>query len=119
MNEPSNIGLSEQAHSTLARWNEEERFLEQRDAYKFAVAFALSRDAQPPEISDRKNMFGVATIDADGSLASAVRQLGNLSEGDSVYKYIERLATWGVTEIDKIIEKTGNLQVSDLLKDTD
>ncbi len=113
MNEPSNIGLSEEAHSILSRWDEGEHFAEQRDAYKFAVAYALSQNASPPEIK-RKNMYGVSTIDPDGSLAIAARLLSKIPEDESVYKFIERLASWGVCELDKQIQKSGGLDLSEI-----
>jgi len=113
MSEPSNIGLSEEAHAILARWKEEEHFSEQRDAYKFAVAYALSKNITPPDIH-RKNMYGVSTIDPDGTLAIATRMLGGISKDESVYRYIERLASWGVCELDKQIQGGGSIELSEI-----
>lgn len=118
MNEPSNIGLSEEAHSILEQWKEDEHFNEQRDAYKFAVAYALSKNVTPPEIK-RKNMYGVSTIDPDKTLAIATRLLSHISDDESVYKYIERLASWGVCELDKQIQKSGELDLSAILEGDD
>ena len=118
MTEPSNIGLSEEAHAILDRWKEGEHFYEQRDAYKFAVAYALSKNIIPPEIK-RKNMYGVSTIDPDKTLAIATRLLSNVPEDESVYKFIERLASWGICELDKQIQQAGGLDLSEILKGED
>ena len=117
MNEPTNIGLSEEAHAILDRWKDEGHFHEQRDAYKFAVAYALSLQRDPPEIQGKKNMYGVSTIDSDGSLALATKQLSNLKPDESVYRYIERLASWGICRLDKKISEVGELLLEDVFRE--
>lgn len=115
MNEPSNIGLAEDVHSVLEQWVDNGIFREQRDAYKFAVAFALAKKCQPPEYKIQ-NKFGVASIDPDRSLYIATKHLCDIPEDESVYKYIQRLASWGVSELEMVVQETGNIELGELLR---
>ena len=111
--EPTNIGLSELAHTRLRRLKEDGHFGEMVDAYRVAVALALASGVQPPELpGTRSNIFNVGTVDPDRELYTAIKTL--LSTGDiPVYRWAERLAEWGVTELFRRSEL--GLNISDLL----
>ncbi len=97
--EPTNIGLSEDAHALLQRMKEDGHVAEMADAYRLGIALALARGIEPPEVKvPRTTIFGVATIDPHKDIAAAIRALMDL-DGGSVYKMAERLAEWGVREM--------------------
>lgn len=89
------IGLSLDGQARLDRFNGSGYFGELRDAYKFAVGFALAKGVVPPEIQTKKQtMFAIATVDPDGSLATAIRELLPCDEVPP-YRWAERLAEAG------------------------
>ena len=63
-NEPTTIGLSESSHRKLQRLKEDGYFGEMLDAYRFAIALALSQD-EIAERAKRKTIFNVGTLDPD------------------------------------------------------
>lgn len=99
MTEPTNIGLSERAHSKLKRLKEDGHFNEMADAYRFAIALAIAHGVVPPELpAPRANIFGVATIDLRGEIYNAIKALMDTKE-IPVYRWAERLAEWGVDDL--------------------
>lgn len=89
------IGLSLDGQARLDRFKESGYFAELRDAYKFAVGFALAKGVIPAEIqAKRHTMFAIATVDPDGSLATAIRELLPCDEVPP-YRWAERLAETG------------------------
>lgn len=108
------IGLGVNSHLKLERLCEEKHFSEMRDGYRFAVAYALAKGARPGKMeSSRKNMFAIPTIDPDGHLKLAIETLYPL-EDETAYRVAERLADWGVSEIDRLIRQEFK-SISDLL----
>ena len=93
------IGLSEKSHSVLKRLREDGHFSEMADAYRFGIALALAHGVVPEEPPPpRTTIFSVATIDPDREIGSAIKAL--MEVGDvPIYRWAERLAEWGVTEI--------------------
>ena len=114
--EPTNIGLSEGAHNKLRRLQDEGHFSQMADAYRFAIALALSNDVRPIELSGpRSNIFGVATIDPEREIYTAIKSL--IDTGDTpVYRWAERLADWGVQEMASKLED-GQLDLGIILTD--
>lgn len=113
--EPTQIGLSEKSHSLLKRLKEDGYFSEMVDAYRFGIAYGLSKCIEPPEVpSPRVTVFGVTTVDPEGSLAIAIRTLSNDQE-TPVYKIAERLADWGVNELSEM-SRNGSLDVAQIVK---
>jgi hypothetical protein len=49
---------------------------------------------------DRQNFLNVGSLDRDGSLYTAVAALRQPTT-ENVYRTIERLATWGIDELDR------------------
>ena len=99
--EPTNIGLSADAHAMLKRMKEDRQVAEMADAYRLAIALTMAQGISPPEVpTPRETIFGVATVDPDQSLAAAIRSLVEL-DGGSVYKMAERLADHGVRELSR------------------
>ncbi|MEW6344923.1 MAG: hypothetical protein RXR20_31935 [Paraburkholderia sp.] len=97
--EPTMIGLSEKSHILLKRLKDDEHFAEMADAYRFGIALALAHGVVPHEPpSPRTTIFSVATIDPDREIANAVRMLAD-TQDVPIYRWIERLAEWGVNEL--------------------
>lgn len=113
--EPTNVGLSERCHSRLKQLKEDEHFLEMRDAYRFGIALALSKGITPPEVpSPKSTIFGVATLDPDKAIYTAINSLMDLN-GIPVYSMAERLAEWGVNFL---FEKgqVGQIDITNLIE---
>lgn len=112
--EPTNIGLSEGAHANLKRLHEDRHFGQMADAYRFAISLALANGTIPgPLPGARSNIFGVATIDPDRELYTAIKLL--ISVGDvPVYRWAERLADWGIEEMTRRAD-AGKLDISEIL----
>ena len=110
------VGLSEVAHRHLKRLKEDEYFGEMKDAYLFAVALSLAHGAIAREFEGKKTtIFGLSTIDPDGSLRDVVSAL-RADSNESVTTTIELLAEWGVQELHKRAS-SGTLSFSDLLSE--
>ena len=118
MNEPTTIGLSEQAHRKLKRLHEDGHFQTLMDGYRFAIALAIAYGAEAAqEMGTRQTIFNVGSLDHDKKLFNAVKALFPAEEG-SIYKIIERLAEWGVEELDRLSE-SGDIQFSSILDECD
>ena len=103
--EPVQIGIGESAHYKLEQLCADGYFAEMRDGYRFAVAYALSKGANPQRMEGaRKNVFSISTIDPEGLLKLAIETLHPVNVEPS-YKVAERLADWGVTEIDRLFRE--------------
>lgn len=112
------IGLSLEGQAKLDRLKSNGYFGELRDVYKFAVAFALAQGGEPPEIqAKRQTMFAIPTVDADGTLAIAIRALLPCDEIPP-YRWAERLAEVGVRMLSKI-ENDKGLDIGSLLTDVE
>jgi len=99
--EPGFVRLSEKTHGRLKRLREDGHFLEMLDAYRCAIALTLAHGVIPDEIpAPRQNVFGVATFDPDGEIATAIRALMDVSITPA-YRWAERLAEWGIEELAK------------------
>jgi len=109
INEPTTIGLSENAHEKLKWLQEEKHFRDLLDGYRFAIGLALAQGIDPPEIQKRTTIFNIGTVDPDQSLKISIKALmGDRIQGTPVYKIAERLAEWGVNELASQAE-AGNL----------
>ena len=114
LNEPTNIGLSEKAHALLKRLKDDQHFLEMADAYRFGIALALASGVVPDEAPPpRTTIFGVGTIDPEREIAAAIRLLMDTA-GVPIYKWAERLAEWGITEL-SIRAESGVLDLSEIV----
>lgn len=114
--DPTQIGIGEVAHYNLERLHADKHFPEMRNAYKFAIAFALTKGARPIKLeSSRKNVFSISTVDPDGLLRLAIETLYPVGE-ESPYRVAERLADWGVGEITKLVYEE-YMSIGDLLPD--
>ena len=98
--EPVNVGIGSAAHARLQRLKEDGYFADMMDGYRFAVGLALAHGGATTDFAERKNMFNVGSLDPDKSLYFAVAALRR-DEQSPVYKTMERLATWGVDEMDR------------------
>lgn len=121
VNEPTTIGLSEKSHGLLKRLTEDKRngaFAEMADAYRFAVALALAHGVIPDEIpAPRQTIFNVGTLDPDKMVYSAVKALLN-TDDTPVYRWVERLAEWGVNELATRADR-GDLDIGEILKEAE
>ena len=113
-NEPTNLGLSEECHYKLKTLHQEKYFNQMADCFRFAVAYSLSKDVNPPEIrGSRQNIFGVSTIDPSREIYDAVAAIGIITNG-SIYKEVEKLAEWGINELYQM-HTEGSLDVIELI----
>lgn len=113
--EPTTIGLSDAAHGKLKRLRDDGYFAEMQDGYRFAVALALAYGVTPPEVGEkRQTIFNVGTLDPDRSLYYAITALTDV-EDVPVYRIAERLAEWGVEEMDQQLE-AGELNLQDTIR---
>ena len=113
--EPITIGLGEKSHNWLQRFKEEGLFAEMRDAYRFAVAYCLSKQVNPPEIFGKKNtIYNIGTIDPDKELYLAISCLMPDYKG-SIYQMAERLADAGIAEMAIDFER-GTLDIVALIE---
>lgn len=110
-----NVGLSRASHAALQRLKEDRYFDEMVDGYRFAVALALAHGGATTEFTDRQNFINVGSLDRDGSLATVVAALRKPS-GESVYRTVEKLATWGVEELARRAD-VGKLSVAGILEE--
>ena len=114
--EPTMIGLSEKSHTVLKRLKEDGHFAEMADAYRFGIALALAHGVIPDEPPPpRTTIFSVATIDPDREIGNAIRALMD-TQDMAVYRWAERLAEWGVTELARQAEG-GDIDFGAILKD--
>ena len=99
--EPTTIGLSQGAHNKLKWLQEEKYFHDLLDGYRFAISLALAQGIEPPEIRKRTTIFNVGTVDPDQSLKECIQVvMGDRTQGVPIYKIAERLAEWGVNELE-------------------
>lgn len=114
--EPTMIGLSEKSHAVLKRLKEDGHFGEMADAYRFGIALALAHGVIPDEPPPpRTTIFSVATIDPDREIGNAIRSLMD-TQSMAIYRWAERLAEWGVTELARRAER-GDIDFGAILED--
>jgi hypothetical protein len=102
ISEPVTVGLSDEANATL-KTLKGMGFVEELDAYRFAVALAIAHGVDPSAVQTgkRTTKYNVGTLDPERSLYSAVRILQTSTTDLPVYTTIERLAEWGIRELGK------------------
>jgi hypothetical protein len=114
--EPVNIGLGKSNHSFLKFLAEELNiFKEMRDGYRYALAYSISQNLNPKEITEKGvTTFSLASIDPDGSFKSLIDILYPDIELPR-YAILERLADAGMAELAKL-HSNNQLDVDELLK---
>lgn len=94
------IGLTQEADDMLEAMVDDGTFAQKIDGYRFAFSLALAQGARPGELSKRKTIFNVGTVDPDKTLQDIIEELApELLIKSSPYRAIERLAEWGVREL--------------------
>lgn len=112
--EPTTLGLSDDAHAKLKRLKENGYFAEMADAYRFAIGLALAYGVSPEAIKgSRQTIFNVGTLDPDRLIYLAVETLRD-PVAEPIYRTAERLAEWGILELDALAE-AGTLVLADVL----
>ncbi|MBW5811526.1 hypothetical protein [Yersinia kristensenii] len=112
--ERTQVRLSNKGHAILTQMKEDGYLAEMTDGYRLGIALALSMGTTPEELSvESRNFIAVSTLDPTGELAASIRTLVNL-EGQGVYGYAERLADWGIKELQERF-KGGFLDVASLM----
>lgn len=110
----SKLGLSEKVDAKLKRLQEEKHFSDMRDAYRVAIALAIAHGVTPPEIKQPKiGRYNISQIDEDGAIRDSIDMLIDTG-GVPVYRWMERLAEWGVEELSRESEN-GPIDYSKLL----
>lgn len=110
--EPKTIGLTPKNKEYLSEFIILEYFAEQTDAYKFAVAYALKNKIDPPKTISNTTTFAVGSLDSNRELYNLVISL-KPDLDQSIYKYIQDLANWGIEKLYSIYKDNHKL---DLLK---
>jgi hypothetical protein len=99
-NDLINVGLSAAADDKLAQLKEMGVFADKIDGYRFGVSLAIAQGVVPGDLVKRVNLYNVGSVDPDQSLRRSVEALMPTQVADTtVYRLIERLADWGVTEL--------------------
>lgn len=115
VNEPPHIGVSQSAHPMLRELKDEGHFNEMQDAFRMAVALAVAAGVDPPTLGAMQTTFSVSGVDPDQSIKAAVQAVyADHLDGESVYRFVERLADWGVRELHQM-SRGGRIDVADLL----
>ena len=113
------VGLSRVADEKLNIMKEDGIFAEKLDGYRFAIALALASGAVPGELSDRNTFVNVGSLDPEQHLRHAVEILMPTQVSEStVYRIIERLAEWGVTQLD-LLRRSGDIDFVHVLEDAE
>lgn len=103
-----NIGLSEAGNARLDYLKNNGYFAEKLDAYRFAVGLALASGGIAPELTRRHTFLNVGSFDPNQSFKRSVEALvPDLLSGTTVYRLVERLADWGVSELHQQAEDGG------------
>ena len=116
--EGTTIGLTKENHEMLVKFKDEKIFHEMMDGYRFAIAYSLNKAIDPPKISGQKiTTFNVGSLDPKKEIATAIVALNaNLDIG--VYKYAERLAESGMTELVKIYNHNNRLDLVKIIAES-
>lgn len=116
MNELTTIGLSDIGDAKLDELKELGIFAEKMDGYRFAVSLAIAQGAMSSELAKRKPFLNIGSLDPDQKLKKAVEALyANQLADTTVYRVVERLAEWGVTEL-HAQAKAGSIDFEKLLE---
>lgn len=115
--EPTTLGLSQTAHNKLKWLKEEQYFRELLDGYRFAIALALAQGIDPPDIKEKRTtIFNIGTADPDQSLKQCIQVImGDRIQGIPIYKMAERLAEWGINELESQARSSGGIDFVTLL----
>lgn len=118
-NEPASVNVSESTQPKLKRLIDDGYFTDMSDAYRFAVGLAAAQGVKPPTITNTRPFVATGGLDPDGKLRTAIKALYAEEIGDgSVYRFIERLADWGINEMARQAEY-GEINFLDLLRQAD
>jgi hypothetical protein len=97
----SAIGLSASVNSMLDELIEKKVFKDKLDGYRFAVSYAIAKEAEPPAVQGVESMYNVGQVDLGGNLVHAIEALmpNHPLTYTQPYRIVERLAHWGINEI--------------------
>jgi hypothetical protein len=97
----SAIGLSAAVNSMLDELAERKLFKDKLDGYRFAVSYAIAKDAEPPAVQGVESMYKVGQVDLGGNLVHTIEALmpEHPLTYTQPYRLVERLAHWGIIEI--------------------
>jgi len=117
--EPITVGLSSKNHEMLEKFKQEKIFLEMMDGYRFAIAYALNKGVVPPSLSGEKRTtaFNIGSLDQKKEIYNAIVAL-NPEINPPIYKYAERLAEWGMTELVKKYENDHRLDLVEIISES-
>jgi len=112
------IGLTKENHEMLVKFKDEKIFHEMMDGYRFAIAYSLNKGIDPQKISGQKvTTFNVGSLDPKKEIANAIVVL-NTDLDIGVYKYAERLAESGMTELVKIYNNNNRLDLAKIIAES-
>lgn len=116
MDDITKLGLSEKGDIKLKRLQEENHFLDMRDAFRVGIALAIAFKVSPQEDNTKKvGRYNISQIDEDKSIETAINLLCD-TQGLPTYRWAERLAEWGVAKLSEESE-SGQINFAKLLED--
>ena len=100
--EATTVGLTQDAKRFLDRFKENGVFNDLLDAYRFGIAYAIAKKGivESSEGMKFNTVFNVGSLDGDHQIYNTVKLLYEPEPG-TVYKTIERLAEWGIRELNE------------------
>jgi hypothetical protein len=120
INEPITVGLSANNHEMLETFKQEKIFQEMMDGYRFAIAYSLYKGIEPPSLSGvkRETAFNIGSLDPKKEIYNSIIALNPPNLEPPIYKYAERLAEWGMTELVSIYNKNGTLDLAEIIQNS-
>lgn len=119
LQEPTNIGVPPSTHAKLKHLKDEGFFHEMADAYRFAIGLAMASGVNPSPTASTQTTFGVASIDPDQVLKTAISAIyAEAAASTPVYKIAESLADWGIQELYALTEN-GDIDFEAIFEEVD
>ncbi len=123
MAEPDRIGLTAETAAKLDELLDEINLsrgekgvaLIKFDLYRLAVAVGIKKGVTPPYLEGKSiASFRVSELDKDGVLYTVLQNSGVVSQHDSIYSYLERLAENEIRAFYSANQQTGQLPFEDI-----
>jgi len=108
------VGLTKASHEILKTLKDEGYFEEMRDGYRLGISIAIAMGRIASEEIKTSTIFNVGSLDPNDLIKTLILNLYP-EAADQPYRYAERLAEWGVSEMARLYENQ-NLKFSILFE---